>query len=72
MLKVVIPGFGSVKLEYPVSDFTGKAVRLGIDVCLEEGCSRDALTSADILVTSANDALDLVLNPKRLMATLRF
>jgi soluble P-type ATPase len=49
-----------------------KVVRVGIAVCLEEGCSKDALTSADILVTSANDALDLLLNPKRLKATLRF
>ena len=49
-----------------------KVVRIGIVVCLKEGCSKDALTSADILVTSANDALDLLLNPKRLKATLRF
>jgi soluble P-type ATPase len=49
-----------------------KVVRVGIAVCLEEGCSKDALTSSDILVTSANDALDLLLAPKRLKATLRF
>lgn len=49
-----------------------KAARVGIAVCLKEGCSKDALTSADVIVTSANDALDLVLNPTRLKATLRF
>lgn len=49
-----------------------KAARVGIAVCLKEGCSKDALTSADVLVTSANDALDLLLNPLRLKATLRF
>ncbi|HXX57379.1 MAG TPA: hypothetical protein VEI96_05205 [Thermodesulfovibrionales bacterium] len=48
------------------------AARIGIAVCLEEGCSTDALKSADILVTSALDALDLLLNRKRLTATLRF
>jgi soluble P-type ATPase len=49
-----------------------KAARVGIAVCLKEGCAKDALTSADVLVTSANDALDLLLNPTRLKATLRF
>jgi len=49
-----------------------KAVKIGVAVCLAEGCSIDAISSADILVTSASDALDLLLNPKRLKATLRF
>lgn len=49
-----------------------KAGRIGIAVCLKEGCAIDAITSADILVTSTIDALDLLLNPKRLKATLRF
>ncbi len=46
--------------------------RVGIAVCLEEGCSIDAIRSADILVKSPLDALDLLLNPNRLKATLRF
>jgi soluble P-type ATPase len=46
--------------------------RIGIAVCLREGCSKDALEAADMLVTSSVDALDLLLNPKRLKATLRF
>jgi len=49
-----------------------KAARIGIAVCLNEGCSIDAITSANIVVTSTTDALDLLLNPKRLKATLRF
>jgi soluble P-type ATPase len=49
-----------------------KAARVGIAVCLKEGCSMDAASSADILVTSATDALELLLNEKRLKATLRF
>jgi soluble P-type ATPase len=49
-----------------------KAARVGIAVCLQEGCSIDALTSGNILVNSALDALDLLLNPKRLKATLRY
>lgn len=49
-----------------------KAARLGITVCLHEGCATDAVISANIMVTSSTDALDLLLNPKRLKATLRF
>lgn len=49
-----------------------KAARVGVAVCLREGCSADAVKSADILVTSITDGLELLLNPKRLMATLRF
>jgi soluble P-type ATPase len=49
-----------------------RAARVGIAVCLNEGCSIDALKSADIAVNSPLDALDLLLNPKRLKATLRF
>ncbi len=49
-----------------------KVARVGIAVCLLEGCSRDSLTSGDILVHTPVDALDLLLNPKRLKATLRY
>lgn len=44
---------------------------LGIAVVQTEGCSPDALLSADVLCTSIADALDLLLNPLRLTATLR-
>jgi soluble P-type ATPase len=46
--------------------------RVGVAVCLKEGCSVDAMRSADILVKSTVDGLDLLLNTKRLKATLRF
>lgn len=49
-----------------------KAARIGVAVCLAEGCSLDAAMSADILVTSTVDALDLLLKPLRCKATLRF
>jgi soluble P-type ATPase len=45
--------------------------RLGIAVCLKEGCSVEAIESADVLVTSATDALELLVHTKRLIATLR-
>jgi len=49
-----------------------KAARVGIAVCLQEGCSMQAASVADILVTSATDALELLLQEKGLKATLRF
>jgi soluble P-type ATPase len=49
-----------------------QAAKIGIAVCLDEGCSKDALISADILIKSPIDAFDLLLYPKRLKATLRF
>jgi P-type E1-E2 ATPase len=49
-----------------------KAAKIGIAVCLKEGCAADAVKSADILTTSAVDALELLLNPRRMKATLRF
>ncbi len=49
-----------------------KAARLGIAVTEGEGCAVDAITAADIHVRSALDGLDLLLNPKRCRATLRF
>ncbi len=49
-----------------------KAAKIGVAVCLEEGCSKDAIFSSDIIVKSAVDAFDLLLYPKRLKATLRF
>lgn len=48
-----------------------RAVRLGIAVCLREGCSRKAIEASEILVKSPLDAIDLLLSPKRLIATLR-
>lgn len=44
---------------------------LSILVLEREGCSVKALNESDILVRSIHDALDLLLNPLRLKATLR-
>jgi soluble P-type ATPase len=49
-----------------------KLSKIGIAVCLKEGCAKDAFASSDLLVTSALDALELLLNTKRLIATLRY
>jgi soluble P-type ATPase len=49
-----------------------KSARVGICVCLDEGCSVAAIKAADILVNSAEDALDLLLKPNRLIANLRY
>jgi soluble P-type ATPase len=48
-----------------------RAARLGIAVCLKEGCSSKAIEASQILVKSPIDAIDLLLSPKRLIATLR-
>ncbi|MCJ8328660.1 MAG: ATPase P [Lentisphaeria bacterium] len=44
---------------------------LGICLLQKEGLNVQTLQSADILCSSAVDALELLLNPKRLTATLR-
>jgi len=49
-----------------------KTARVGVAVSQEEGCAVEALLAADVHVASANGGLDLLLNPKRLKATLRF
>jgi P-type E1-E2 ATPase len=48
-----------------------KAAALSIAVIGREGASGEAVAAADIVVVGIADALDLLLNPKRLVATLR-
>ncbi len=48
-----------------------KAAALGIVVIGPEGASAKALREANVIVKDINDGLDLLLNPKRLIATLR-
>jgi len=48
-----------------------RAARVGVAVCLAEGCSGETAAAADILVRSPLDALDLLLKTNRLIATLR-
>ena len=47
------------------------AAAVGIAVLGPEGLSARALASADVVVGSIGDALDLLLRPRRLVATLR-
>ena len=49
-----------------------KVAKIGIAVTEGEGCAVDALIAADIHVHGILEGLDLLLNPKRLKATLRF
>jgi soluble P-type ATPase len=44
---------------------------LGIAVCGPEGCAVEALTAAGVTCIGIRDALDLLLTPLRLVATLR-
>ncbi|GJQ57204.1 MAG: ATPase P [Candidatus Scalindua sp. AMX11] len=48
-----------------------KEAALGICLIQAEGANITTFLSADIVCTSAKDALELLLNPKRLIATLR-
>lgn len=44
---------------------------LAIAVAGREGCATSTLLKSDILIDNINDALDLLLNPNRIIATLR-
>ncbi|GAW92060.1 HAD family hydrolase [Calderihabitans maritimus] len=48
-----------------------KKAALGILVLEEEGCSAHSLLAADVVVRNIRDGLNLLLKPKRLVATLR-
>jgi P-type E1-E2 ATPase len=45
--------------------------RLGIAICGAEGAAAESVQASDIVVRHVVDALDLLLNPKRMVATLR-
>ncbi|RJQ18653.1 MAG: ATPase P [Nitrospiraceae bacterium] len=49
-----------------------RLARIGIAVSESEGCAVDILMAADVHITSINAGLDLLLNPRRLKATLRY
>jgi len=44
---------------------------LGIAVIGPEGCAKDALFSADLIFNTINEALEILIHQKRLVATLR-
>jgi P-type E1-E2 ATPase len=64
-LKVVAIGNGANDAEML------KAAAIGIAVLGREGTASDAIASADVVALNVIDAIDLLLNPKRLVATLR-
>ena len=45
--------------------------KIGICILGPEGAAAEAVTGSDVVVTDINLALDLLLNPRRLVATLR-
>lgn len=47
------------------------AAALGIGICGREGIAAEALRACDVVVRNPIDALDLLLKPARLVATLR-
>lgn len=48
-----------------------RVAALGIAVVQAEGASTEALAAADLVVSAASEALDLLLQPRRLTASLR-
>lgn len=48
-----------------------RVAALGIAVVQSEGASSEAVAAADLLVPSVTDALDLLLRPRRMLASLR-
>ena len=48
-----------------------RTAAIGVAILAEEGVATDALQAADVLALGPIDAIDLVLKPKRLIATLR-
>ena len=48
-----------------------KNAGIGIAVLGDEGCAKETLMNADIVCKDSIDALELILQPKRLIATLR-
>ncbi len=49
-----------------------KESSIGICIIGQEGCSTRALNSADLAINNIKDALELLIFPNRLKATLRF
>jgi len=48
-----------------------KEAAIGICVIGREGASWEAIQNSDVIVRDINDALEMLLNPKRVIATLR-
>jgi soluble P-type ATPase len=48
-----------------------EAASVGVAIVQEEGAASQTVAAADIICTDVRTALDLLLNPKRMVATLR-
>ena len=48
-----------------------RAAAIGMAILGPEGCAREALWAADVIYTQIDDALESLLNPPRLVASLR-
>ncbi len=48
-----------------------REAKLGFAIVQAEGCATTTMMASDVLFTDINDALDTLLSPKRLIATLR-
>ncbi|MBT2645110.1 haloacid dehalogenase [Bacillus sp. ISL-41] len=48
-----------------------EAAEIAVAITGREGCATATLLKSDIVIENINDALDLLLNPKRLIATMR-
>jgi soluble P-type ATPase len=63
MKEIKIPNFATLDLSYLVLDYNGTIAK--------DGKLKDIPLSSDIVCNSITDALELLLNEKRLIATLR-
>ena len=48
-----------------------EAADIAIAITGREGCATSTILKSDLIIDDINDALDLLLNPKRLIATMR-
>ena len=72
MIEIEIPGRGTYRLRHLVLDVNGTIVVEGQLVeGVAGGLAVEMLTAADVVVPHVNAALDLLLEPLRLVATLR-
>ena len=84
MIRVEIPGYGDVEIKHVLFDYNGtlavggyvaagvRESAIGIAVMGREGCAKSALDNADLLVGDILCALEMLIYPERLKATLRY
>lgn len=70
MININIPGRKPIEINNNDIDMLRESI-LSIAVVYKEGCASKALFSADIVVYSSIDGIDMILKPERIKATLR-